>query len=146
MDHKPGGMPAIYPVSDSEVSVEDLELQQFDFDHYILNTSSDTDSSINDRNLDESFQQIKHDLEQLQSASPRKTNYRTVVCDEPSVVVEDEFKEININDRFDVMKDRIRKYRSKETETLRQYIIELNNTLARVTNNEGKIRVKNCID
>lgn len=140
MDHKSDGD---HPLSDSEMSVFDLESQRLDFDHYIY-TSSDSDSSIYNCSLDESFQQIKNDLERLHYASPKKPNYHpTAACGEPSVIVDDdEFPEIDINERFDVMKNRVRDYRVKETETLRQYIIELNNTLTRITNDEGKTCVK----
>jgi len=134
MDHNPdndGG------TSDFETPLFDLESQRLEFD-----TSSETDSSsVFDCSLDESFQQIKNDLERLHRSTPKKTSiYRTpTVCpDESSAVVDDEFPEIDISQRFDVMKDRVRNYRSKETETLRKYIIELNNTIACVIDNEGK--------
>lgn len=134
MDRKPdndGG------TSDFETPLFDLESQRLEFD-----TSSETDSSsVFDCSLDESFQQIKNDLERLHRSTPKKTSiYRTpTACpDESSSVVDDEFPEIDISQRFDVMKDRVRNYRSKETETLRKYIIELNNTIACVIDNEGK--------
>lgn len=138
MDRKPdndGGM------SDFETPLFDLESQRLEF-----NTSADeTDSSsVFDCSLDESFQQIKNDLERLHRSTPKKTNfYRTAAAclDESSAVVDDDFPEIDINQRFDVMKDRVRNYRSKETETLRRCIIELNNTIACVTENEGKKNV-----
>lgn len=139
MDHKPDGTSVYNPMSDSEMPLFDLESQQLDFDNYTLNTSSDTDSSVFDCSLDESFQQIKNDLEQLNIASPKKINCQTA-CIEPSVV-DDEFPEISILERFDVMKDRIRNYRANETKTLREYIIELN-TLACVIDSEGKTCVK----
>lgn len=137
MDHKSDGRSVVNPVSDSEMTYFDLESEQLDFDHYIFNISSDNESSIYDCSLDESFQQIKNDLEQLNIASPNKINFRMGRSEPP--VVDDDIPEIDINERFDVMKNRVRNYRAKETETLRQYIIELNNTLARVTDdNEGK--------
>lgn len=139
---KPDDRPAINPMSDSEMTYFDLESEQLDLDHYMFSTSSDNESSIYDCSLDESFRQIKSDLEQLQIASPKKTNYRMPRDDEPSIIIDDDFPEIDINERFDVMKDRVRNYRAKETETLRQYIIELNNTLARVSDNEGKTCIK----
>lgn len=148
MDRKPDGEePAVHRclLSDSEMSVFDLESQRLGSDLYVIDTSSDTDSSIYNCSLDESFQQIKDDLEQLHYASPRKPcSFRPAAtahcCGEPSSVAvnDDELLSIDINKRFDVMKNRVRSYRSKETETLRQYIIELNNTLTRITNDEGK--------
>lgn len=138
MDHKSDGTSVINSLSDSEMPLFDLESQQLDFDNYILDTSSDADSSIFDCSLDESFQQIKNDLEQLNVASPKKINYKTA-CTEASVL-DDDFPEISIDERFDVMKDRIRNYqrncRANETEMLREYIIQMN-TL--VIDSEGKI-------
>ncbi|CAI6360078.1 unnamed protein product [Macrosiphum euphorbiae] len=125
--------------SDFEMPLFDLESQRLEFD-----TSSETDSSsVFDCNLDESFQQIKNDLERLHRSTPKKTSfYRTpTACpDESSTVVDDEFPEIDIDQRFDVMKDRVRNYRSKETETLRRCIIEINNTIACVIDNEGMVK------
>lgn len=139
MDHKLKSKSiANNAISDSEMPFFDLESQQLDFDNYVFNTSSDTDTSILDCSLDESFQQIKNDLEQLHNSTPKRKNYQTA-CDEPSVIVDDESPEIDINERFDIMKDLVQNYRAKETETLRQYIIEINHTIARVTNSEGKL-------
>lgn len=132
MDHKSDDPSDINSMSDFEMPLFDLESQQLDFENYILDTSSDADSSIFDCSLDESFQQIKNDLEQLNIASPKKINYKTA-CTEASVI--DEFPEISIDERFDVMKDRIRNFRANETETLREYIIQMN-TL--VIDSEGK--------
>lgn len=141
MDHKLNNKSIVSnPMSDSEMPFFDLESQRLDFDNYVFNTSSDTDTSILDCSLDESFQQIKNDLEQLHNSTPKRKNHQTT-CDEPSVVIDDESPEIDINERFDIMKDLVQNYRAKETETLRQYIIELNNTIARVTNSEGKLCV-----
>lgn len=132
------------PTSDSEMPFFDLESQRLDFDNYVFNTSSDTDTSILDCSLDESFQQIKNDLELLHNSTPKKKNHQTA-CDEPSVVIDDESPEIDINERFDIMKELVQNYRAKETETLRQYIIELNNTIAHVTNSKGKPCIVNII-
>jgi len=135
MDHNPdngGG------TSDFEMPTFDLESQRLEFD----TSSEETDSSsVFDCSLDESFQQIKNDLERLHLSTPKNTSsYRTpTTCpNESSTVVDDDFPEIDIDQRFDVMKDRVRNYRSKETETLRRCIIELNNTITCVIDNEGK--------
>jgi len=134
MDRKPdndGG------TSDFEMPLLDLESQRLEFD-----SRSETDSSsVFDCSLDESFQQIKNDLERLHRSTPKKASfYRTpTACpEESSAVVDDEFPEIDIDQRFDVMKDRVRNYRFKETETLRRCIIEINKTIASVIDNEGK--------
>lgn len=150
MDNKPDdGWPVACRVSDSETSIFDLESQLLDFDHSIFGSSSDTDTSIYDCSLDESFQQIKKNLEQLHCASSKKSSRHRMTMapnacsgESPVAVVDDEFPEIDIDERFDIMKNRVRNYQDQETETLRQYIIELNNTLARVTNNEGKLCIK----
>lgn len=138
--HKPVGISVIgNPVSDSEIPFFDLESEQLDFEHYILDTSSDTESSIYDCSLDESFRQIKSDLELLHNSTPRKSTHRMIGGVEPSLVVDgDETSKFDINERFDVMKNRVRNFRAKETETLRKYIIELNSTIDLVTNSEGK--------
>lgn len=139
--HKPDGGSSVIvnTVSDSEMPFFDLELEQLDFDHYILNTSSDTDGSIYDCSLDDSFQQIKSDLELLHNVTPRKNPTCRLACgtEPPPSVVDDDYPEIGINERFDIMKDRVRNFRTKETETLRKYIIELNSTIDLVTNSEG---------
>jgi len=147
MDRKPnndGG------TSDFEMPLFDLESERLEFDTSLDETDS---SSVFDCTLDESFQQIKNDLERLHRSTPKKTSfYRipTAACpDESSAVVDDEFPDIDIDQRFDVMKDRVRNYRSKETETLRRCIIELNNTIACVIDNEGKnvcVRLKQNYD
>lgn len=138
--HTPDGGSVIdNPVSDSEIPFFDLESEQLDFEHYILDTSSDTESSIYDCSLDESFKQIKSDLELLHNSTPRKSTHRMVGGAEPSSIVDgDEFPKFDINERFDVMKNRVRNFRAKETETLRKYIIDLNSTIDLVTNSEGK--------
>lgn len=140
MDHKSDDRSVVNPVSDSEMTYFDLESEQLDFDHYIINISSDNESSIYDCNLDESFKQIKNDLEQLHIISQNKTIYQRGRNE--SSIVDDDIPDIDINARFNVMKDRIRNYRSKNTETeteaLRKCITEINNMLARVTDNEGK--------
>lgn len=146
MDRKPDNDGS---TSDFEMPLFDLESQRLEFD-----TSSDeTDSSsVFDCTLDESFQKIKNDLERLHRSTPKKSFYRipAAACpDESSAVIDDEFPEIDIDQRFDVMKDRVRNYRSKETETLRKCIIELNNTIACVVDNEGKhvcVRLKQNYD
>lgn len=143
MDHKPPDSRSVdnHLGYDSDSQFFDLETQQLEADHYIFNTSSETDSSVFDCSLDESFQQIKNDLELLQVSSPSK-----MVCDSggggDGVFSNDEFPDIDINERFEIMIDRVRNYRSQETETLRKCIIELDNTVACITNNEGKTCVK----
>lgn len=140
MDHKSDDRSVVNPVSDSEMTYFDLESEQLDFEHYIINISSDNESSIYDCNLDESFKQIKNDLEQLHIISQNKMIYQRGRNE--SSIVDDDIPDIDINARFNVMKDRIRNYRSKNTETeteaLRTCITEINNMLARVTDNEGK--------
>jgi len=131
----------------------DLDSVRLDFEHYTFDTasSSDTDSSsVFDCSLDESFRRIKDDLERLHSSTSvptKKGGYRHRMARDddddkpstPSVVDGDEYPEIDINRRFDVMKDRVRNFRAKETETLRKYIEELNSAIACVvTNSEGK--------
>lgn len=144
--HKSDGGSVIgNPVSDSEIPFFDLESEQLDFEHYILDTSSDTESSIYDCSLDESFKQIKNDLELLHNSTPRKSTSRMVGGAEPSSVVDvDELPKFDINERFDVMKNRVRNFRAKETETLRKYIIDLNSTIDLVTNSEGKTCMCTC--
>lgn len=140
MDRKPddGG------TSDFETPSFDLESQWLDFENYEFNTTAeDTDSSVFDCSLDESFQQIKNDLKRLHRSTPKKTSfYHAPVAasldEPPAVVVDDEFPEIDIDQRFDVMKDRLSNYRAQETERLRRCIIQLNNTISSVTDNEGK--------
>lgn len=138
-----------FPV-DIELPYYDLESERLDFDHYaVYNTTtscSDTESSVYDCSLDESFRQIKTDLDLLQSpiktaAADCRTTIVTSHCGTQPAAAdqdEDDIPEFDINERFDVMKNRIRNYRHNETETLRRYIIELNETLARVTDGEGK--------
>jgi len=131
------------PSDSGEMPFFDLESERLDFvEHYILDASSDdTDSSVFDCNLDESFRQIKEDLERLHGSTPKKpASHRRMACGESSSVVDDnEYAEIiDINEMFDVMKDRVRNFRAKETETLRKYILELNSTIDCVTNSEGK--------
>lgn len=144
----------------SDLQYFDLESERLDFEHYTMfNTTScsDTDSSVYDCSLDESVRQIKTDLDMLNS--PRKTAAvdcltTTSYCgkqspgaatavDAAADLVEDDFPDFDIDDRFDVMKDRVRNYRAKETEKIRRYIIDLNETLARVTDIEGKKKKKN---
>lgn len=135
--------------TDSELPYYDLESERLDFDYNaVFNTTtatscSDTDSSVYDCCLDESFRQIKTDLDLLQS--PKETTAVSSRCGgtQPASADdddqdEDDFPEFSINERFDVMKNRIRNYRQRETETLRRHIIELNETLAQVTDGEGK--------
>lgn len=146
MDHKPPDNRSVvnHLGYDSDSQFFDLETQQLDADHYIFNTSSETDSSVFDCSLDESFQQIKNDLELLQVSSPSKVSHQ-MICDSgrgDGAFSDDEFPDIDINERFEIMIDRVRNYRSQETETLRKCIIELNNTVACITNNEGKTCVK----
>lgn len=130
-------------VSDSEMPIFDLESQRLDFDSYIFSTSSDTDSSIYDCSLDESFQQIKSDLEKLHTSSPIKPGFRRKKVSSEPTVVDDDLPEFDINQRFDVMKDRIKNYRDRETETLRHYIIELNRSIDHMNVRKGKTSVWN---
>lgn len=138
--------------SDSELPYFDLELERLDFDHYAMfNTTScsDAESSIYDCSLDDSFQKIKTDLELLQS--PKKmvagADCRTTTSyyekQSAAAIEEDDFPEFDINARFDIMKNRLRNYRARETETIRHYIIQLNKTLAQITDGKGKKKNKN---
>lgn len=125
------------PVPDPEMPFFDLESEQLDFDSYLCNISSDTESSMNDCDLDESFQQIKNDLKKLLGASSMKPSNQSIRGEPP--VIDDEFPDVNILERFDIMKGRLRKRKVVETEKIRQFIIELNKTSVFVNNSEGKM-------
>lgn len=127
-------------VTADDVVFFDLESERMDFDLYTLSNTSDTESSIYDCSLDESFRQIKTDLDRLHSASPIKQQLGSRTSVQPPVV-DDDLPEIDINERFDVMKNRVRNYRDQETETIRHFIVDINRMFNRLVAKKGKKHV-----